>query len=77
MVISFVEHMLAAKDKLIKGKRQDGGAFSDDGFALGRFRVTQYAIYMYTYTHTLIKGKRQDGGAFSDDDGFALGRFRV
>ena len=39
LVISFVEHMLAAKDKLVKGKRQDGGAFSDDGFALGRFRV--------------------------------------
>ena len=35
LIINFVEHMLASKDKLIKGKRQIGGAFSDDGFALG------------------------------------------
>ena len=39
LMISFVNHMLAAKDKLVKGKRVEGAAFSDDGFALGDMPV--------------------------------------
>jgi len=35
LTINFVEHMLTVKDKLLKGKRQVGGAFCDDGFSLG------------------------------------------
>lgn len=35
MTINFIEHMLAAKEKLAKKNAKDALFFCDDGFALG------------------------------------------
>lgn len=53
LIINFVEHMLAAKDKLVKGKRQVGGAFSDDGFSLG----IAYGLRLLEQVRVYVRGE--------------------
>lgn len=39
--LNFVEHSISCKEKLNK-KNKSGAAFTDDGFAMGKFQHTDY-----------------------------------
>ena len=67
LCVNFIEHMMASRDRLNKGKHAKDGCFTDDGFAIGVAYIlktlqlnSQYdSLHWYEATQTVFREQLQ------------------